>query len=237
MKYLLTIAALIAAGTANAAPICGAGTYNTYTAVGFECEIDGALFSNFSYPATPNGGDLAEADITVTPLSGPNSVGFRFTANFSSTGTVNGPGNFEGMIAEQYRFFFDVSLPGGLITDARTNITGGSVSSPNVQKPSSYLVALLIANDAALASVGSNTPGQTATQALNTARTNINVDTFVQLTGGTSIGSTPPFGVGEFDSFDNIFLYELNEVPEPGSAGLLLIALAAGGALQRLRTS
>jgi hypothetical protein len=229
MKYPVIAAMLFVASSANAAITCVAGTYDTYTAAGFECEIDGAVFSNFSFPATPNGGDLEESDILVTPLSGPNFVGLRFTANFSATGGANGAGMFEGQVAEQYRFFYHINLAGGEFFNATVDIDGGSTFNPNPSKPSGYLVGLSVANDGAGASVLQNTPGQTDTGTLFTARSFISIDTLAQVIGGASASQVAPFGVGEFDSFDNTFEYELDDViiPEPGTAALMLVGLAA----------
>jgi len=239
MKYLIALAAIfIAAGRVQGAITCPAAPYSTYTALGFSCEINGAFFSNFEFPATPNGGDLTPGDITVSPLSALDSVGLRFSANFSATGTFDGPGNSEGQVAEQYRFFFDVSVPGGVFTDATANIAGGSLFSPNAQKPSGYFVGLVVANDGAGAFVLDDTPGQTDTQALNTARTNIGIDTTAQVGGGASNSSTGgPFGTGEFDSFDNVFQYEITPVPEPGSAVMLAMAGAIGLLLRGRHTT
>jgi hypothetical protein len=226
MRYAIAlVATLFAAGNVHAAITCPTASYATYTAAGFSCEIDGAFFSNFSFPATPNGGDLMESDISVSPLSALNSAGLRFTAGFSATGTFNGPGGSEGQVAEQYRFFYNVSVPGGLFTDVTARIAGGSLFSPNPQKPSGYFVGLVVANDGAGAFVLDDTLGQTDTQALNTARTNISIDTTAQVGGGASVSpAAGPFGVGEFDSFDNVFLFQPAEVPEPKSMAMMMVA-------------
>jgi hypothetical protein len=238
MKHLHSLvgAMLLTPGVALAAPACVSASYSTYTAIGFECEINGAVFSNFTYPATPNGGDLLAGDITVSPLSTLNSVGLRFTAAFSASGLPNGPGNFEGQFVEQYRFIYQVFLPAGVFVSATTNINGGSVFSPNAQKPSGYLAAMSVANDGASAIVGNNTPGQTETNALFTARANITADTLAQLTGGASaVGTAAPVGIGEYDSFDNVFQYRTADVPEPQTAAMIVLALAAGVRAARFR--
>jgi hypothetical protein len=238
MKHLHTMigALMLTSGSAFAAPACVSASYSTYTSVGFECEINGAVFSNFTYPATPNGGDLLAGDITVSPLSALNSVGLRFAANFSASGLPNGPGNFEGQFVEQYRFIYQVSIANGLFHSATTNINGGSVFSPNAQKPSGYLAAMSVANDGASAIVGNNTPGQTETNALFTARANITADTLAQLTGGASaVGTAAPVGIGEYDSFENVFQYRAADVPEPQTAAMMMLALAAAGLVVRRR--
>lgn len=233
--FPLTILVLALQATSQAAPICVAATYNTYTAAGFECEIDGAIFNNFSFPPTSASGDLAASDILVTPLSGPNAVGLRFTAPFSATGAANGAGPAEGLVSEQYRFFFDVTLGGGVFTNATASIAGGSLFSPNPAKFGGYFVGLVVDNDGAGAFPNASTPGQSETVALNTARSFISIDTLAQVTGGASASSVAPFGVAEFDSFDNIFTYSLNPVPEPATAGLIGAALIALGLLRKAR--
>src|SRR6185312_11175275 len=53
------------------APACVAQAYSNFLAAGFECEINAAVFSNFSFSTMESGPNMAldASEITVSPLS------------------------------------------------------------------------------------------------------------------------------------------------------------------------
>jgi hypothetical protein len=232
--------ALLATVAASAAPLCVSAPLSTYTAAGFECEIDSALFSDFSFFATGSVTTTAldEDEITVSPLSGLNQVGLRFEGDFESTGNPNGPGPAEGNLNVSYRFFFDVDRPFSEFVSATTILNNPFRFSPNPLKFGAVLAGKSIANDGALASVLDTDPDLMETANLNTPRQMIAIDELLSLTGGASAeGTVAPVGFVTLDSVDNLFTYQ-TVVPEPGVLSLLaggMVLLAAVMAHRRPR--
>jgi hypothetical protein len=75
-------------GTAAfAAPMCQSGTLASYLGAGFTCTEDNGILSFKDFAYTPPEGGLSAAQITVSPLDMPGSVGFLFTGSFAS---ING---------------------------------------------------------------------------------------------------------------------------------------------------
>lgn len=218
----------------QAAP-CAAGPYSGYTVAGFSCEVDGASFSNFSFflQASGAGNVLTTDDIIVSPVTGVDTVGLRFSGDFSATGAANGVGPAEGIRINAYRFFYDVTRPGSVFTDIGVELTNPSRFAPNPLKFGGIQGFNLAANDAALAIADDLGGGLLDFTALNADRLVVMSDNTLQLAGGASAAGTAlPVGFAEVDAVDFLYVYRVEEVPTPASLLLLgtgLIALGLGG--------
>lgn len=212
-----------------AAP-CASQPYSIYIAGGFTCEINGAVFSNFSFSSMDSGPNVAllASEINVSPLTAASSVGLRFAADFNASGGPNGPGPAQGIFIEQYRFIYQVTRPDSEFISATVRLNSPTRFSPNPLKFGAVLSAKSIANDGATAIVDDQDPGLTDVGLLNTPRTTIFVDELLQLAGGASaVNTVAPVGVVTLQSSDNLFTYQL-VVPEPAS---WLLCVAGAGAL------
>lgn len=210
------------------APVCVAQPYSNFLAAGFECEIDAAVFSNFSFSSMDSGPNtaLAASEITVSPLSSASSVGLRFAADFNASGGANGPGPAQGIFIEAYRFLFQVTRPDSEFVSTTVRLNNPTRFSPNPAKFGAVLSGKVISNDGATAIVDDQDPGLTDTGILNTPRTTIFVDELLQLSGGASaMGTVAPVGNVTLESSDNLFTYQLL-VPEPAAWLMCLVSLA-----------
>ncbi len=224
--------AVASTAAVSAAPLCTSASLSAYLVAGFECEIDGAVFSEFdlfttgSITTTP----LDAGEITVSPLSAANQVGLRFAGDFESTGTVSGPGPAQGNLNVSYRFFFTVERPFSEFISTTTALNNPFRFSPNALKFGSILSGKSITNDGALASVTDTDPDLMDTGFLFTPRQKITIDELLSLTGGASAdGAQAPVGFVTLDSVDNLFDYRTT-VPEPGTlllfgGGIFAVAL------------
>lgn len=132
------------------APACVAQPYSNYIAAGFECEINAAVFSNFSFSSMDSGPNtaLAASEITVSPLSSASSVGLRFAADFDASGGANGPGPAQGIFIEAYRFLFQVTRPDSEFVSTTVRLNNPTRFSPNPAKFGGVLSGKVIGNDA-----------------------------------------------------------------------------------------
>lgn len=213
----LVLAAALSA-TLQGAP-CVSQPYSNFIAAGFTCEINAAVFSNFSFSALDSGPNIAlnAAEITVSPLSSSNTVGLRFAADFNASGGANGPGPAQGIFIEQYRFLYQVTRPDSEFVSTTVRLNNPTRFSPNPLKFGAVLSGKLISNDGVTAIVDDQDAGLTATGFLNTPRTTIGVDELLQLSGGASaMGTAAPVGNVTLESSDNLFTYQL-VVPEPST--------------------
>ncbi len=228
----LFCAVLLAPG-AQAAPLCASAALANYLAAGFECEIDQAVFSDFSFQT--QGGltvDHLNADeIDVSPLSGINEVGLRFSGDFEAEGGPNGPGPAAGIRIAAYRFLYQVTRPNSQFVSATAAIDPAyTFNFVNPLKFGGLLLGKSIANDGASASalVNLNTAQPSDSTLLNTPRQNIQVDDLWQLSGGASAaGSNAPVGYVAAGYVDNLFAFENVAVPEPATMALLFACLLA----------
>lgn len=236
---LLAAAAFTAASAASAAPLCATATLDNYLVGGFECEIDSAVFSNFTF--SNNGGGagvpvLDATEITVDPLSGLDEVGLRFSGDFFTEGGPNGPGPAEGLRVAQYRFIYDVTRLNSEFFSASTVIDPAyEFNWVNPAKFGGILLGKSITNDGALASslinLGTTEPNDTAF--LNTPRESIGVDDTFQLTGGASLPGSLQVGNVSAGFIENRFAYTEDEaIPEPSTWTMLL---GAGALLYGIR--
>ncbi len=239
MKLFLPLAvALAAASPAAAAPMCASAALSNYLAAGFECEIDSAVFSNFSF--FTGGGvsvpKLGAGEITVSPISAANQVGLRFSGAFEAEGGPNGPGPAEGNRVAQYRFIYDVTRANSLFFDATSVIDPGyTYTFVNDLKFGAIVLGRSINNDGASASAigNKNTVDRIDTTLLFTPRESIGVDDLFTLTGGASLpGTTSPVGFVSAGYIENIFSYQSEAIPEPATWSMLL---GAGSLLLLLR--
>ena len=226
MIRLLSLVLLVTGTTftLRAAPVCVSQPFSNFLVAGFACEVNAAVFSNFTFATMDSGPNVAldATQITVSPLQSGASVGLRFAAAFDASGLPNGPGPAEGLAIEQYRFLYQVTRADSLFTSATVTLNNPTRFSPNPAKFGGVLSAKSIANDGATAITNDQDPDLTDTGVLFTPRTTINVDELLQLTGGASAaGTTSPVGNVTLGSSDNLFSYRL-VVPEP-SAGLLCL--------------
>lgn len=226
MLRIISLVALIAGTTLSigAAPICVSQSYSNYIVAGFECEINSAVFSNFSFSAMDSGPNVAldASQITVSPLQSGMSVGLRFAGDFNASGGANGPGPAQGIFIEQYRFLYQVTRPDSVFVSTTVHLNNPTRFSPNPAKFGAVLSAKSIANDGVTAITDDQDPDLTDTGFLFTPRTNISVDELLQLAGGASaMGTVAPVGNVTLQSSDNLFAYQL-VVPEP-STSLLCI--------------
>lgn len=235
---MFATAAALVVSPAAAAPMCVSGTLSTYLAAGFECEIDQAVFGNFSFQT--QGGltvpHLTADEITVSPISGPNQVGLRFSGDFEAQGGPNGPGPAEGIRIAAYRFLYDVTRANSEFFSATTNIDPNyTFVFFNPLKFGGILAGKSIANDGALASalINSSTTMPSDATLLNTPRQSISVDDLFQLSGGASAaGTAAPVGFVSAGYMENVFEFEEIPIPEPSSWTMLL---GAGALLLGLR--
>ena len=213
----------------QAAPACVAQPYSNFLAAGFECEIDAAVFSNFSFSSMDSGPNTAldASQITVSPLSSAFSAGLRFGADFDASGGPNGPGPAQGIFIEQYRFLYQVTRPDSEFASTTVRLNNPTRFSPNPAKFGGVLSGKVISNDGATAIVDDQDADLTDTGILNTSRTTIFVDELLQLSGGASaMGTVAPVGNVTLESSDNLFTYQL-VVPEPSTWLLCLAGPAA----------
>lgn len=211
------------------APACVVQSYSNFLAPGFECEINAALFSNFSFSSIDSGPNTAldASQITVSPLSSASSIGLRFAADFNASGGPNGPGPTQGIFIEQYRFLYQVTRPDSEFVSTTVRLNSPTRFSPNPAKFGGVLSGKVISNDGATAIVNDQDVGLTDTGILNTPRTSIFVDELLQLSGGASaMGTVAPVGNVTLESSDNLFTYQL-VVPEPSAWLLCLVGSAA----------
>ena len=211
------------------APLCVAQPYSNFLAAGFECEINAAVFSNFSFSSMDSGPNTAldASQITVSPLSSASSVGLRFAAAFDASGGANGPGPAQGIFIEAYRFLYQVTRADSEFVSTTVRLNNPTRFSPNPAKFGGVLSGKVISNDGATAIVDDQDVGLTDTGILNTPRTTIFVDELLQLSGGASaMGTVAPVGNVTLESSDNLFTYQL-VVPEPSTWLLCLLGSAA----------
>lgn len=114
-RIVLLIALVVGLSSLAYADSCAVGTFgvSSYGAPGFSCTIGDLTFSNFSYtPAGSNG--LSGAQVTVTPLTGGNELGFMFTAGWGAASN------------QSYDSFIDytITAPSAEISDLVLSIGG-----------------------------------------------------------------------------------------------------------------
>ena len=229
--------ALLAGAASSAAPLCVTAPLATYVAAGFECEIDAAVFSNFSFLGTGSitTAALTAAQIEVTPLSGSDQVGLRFSGRFESTGAADGDGPAAGNLAVTYRIIYDVDRPGSEFIAATTVIYDPVRFSPNLLKFGGVVVGKHIANDGATAITNDVDPDLMEMTFLFNPRQMVIVDDLVTLIGGASAeGTTEPPGFVTLSAFDNVLDYQAI-IPEPATLSLLAVAGVAFVILRRRR--
>jgi hypothetical protein len=240
MKLFLGIAAAcIFAMTASAAP-CASAPLSTYLAAGFECEIDSAVFSDFSFALQNDSSDtvaLTEDEITVSPLSAGNRLGLRLAGDFAAVGAVNGPGPTDGLRNITYRFMFDITRPATLFTNVIAQLNGPSRFSPDPFEFGGIFASNNITNDGALAIAHDDDPGFMDDDSLNTPREPIFVDALINLTGGGSLaGTMAPVGSVTLRSADLLYDFEPAVVPEPGTWAICVSGLGLLFAFRRRRS-
>jgi hypothetical protein len=242
MLFRSLLGQLLLASLAVAAPVCSVATLENYATDGFTCEIDGAVFSDFSFSSI--GGSppvlLTASEITVNPVSGFNYLGLRFDADFLGVGLPNGPGPAEGLRNSTYRIFYTVRDPTKLFNIVEAEVDGGERFAPNPLKFGGYLAAANVTNDGALAIVDFEDVDQLDLDPLNSIRSLLNMDTTLSLTGGASaVGSISPVGFVSFQSMETRLLYEPVDVviPEPNTLSLIGLTLLAFPAIRYLRRS
>jgi hypothetical protein len=240
MRLLLLCFSLVSAATSLFGAACVSAPLSTYTVLGFTCEVGTAVFSDFEFQLqnAGGGGILDEDDITVSPLIAVGTVGLRFAADFTSTGGPNGAGPAEGIRVNEYRFFFDVTRPGSVLTSVGAIMNDPDRLAPNPLKIGNIIASNYAANDAALAIADDDDADLTDFDTLNSERVLVNADTMIHLAAGASAaGTTTPVGTASLSSADFLFTYrELDSpVPEPGTWVLSLSSLAALLVYRRLR--
>ena len=231
MKRLLFSLILVTALTSalRGAPACVSQPYSNLIAAGFECEINAAVFSNFSFSSLDSGPNTAldESQITVSPLLSGFTVGLRFAADFDASGGPNGPGPAQGIFLEQYRFLYRVTRPDSEFISTTVRLNNPTRFSPNPAKFGSVLSGKVISNDGATAIVDDQDGDLMDTGILNTPRTTIFVDELLQLSGGASaMGTMAPAGNVTLESSDNLFTYQ-TVIPEPRTWILCCAGIAA----------
>jgi hypothetical protein len=227
---LAALAVVLFATQLSAAPLCSSAALSTYSAAGFSCEINGALFENFSFsslgsaPPVP----LTDDEINVVPIFGAGFLGLRFEGNFEGIGRPNGAGPAEGLNSTQYRIMYTVTDLGKLFNAITAEVEGGERFAPNPLKFGNYVVGSNVTNDGALAILTFDDIDQVDNDTLNSARTFVSIDNTITMTGGASaVGSVAPVGTVSFDAFESRLAYDV-VVPEPATfllIGTVLIAL------------
>jgi uncharacterized protein (TIGR03382 family) len=212
----------------------------TYTAAGFSCEVNSAVFSDFSFflQNSGGGGVLGQDDITVSPLIEPGIVGLRFAGEFQSTGGPNGPGPAQGIRINEYRFFFDVTRPGSVFTSVGSRLNDPVRIVQNPLKFGNIFASNLAANDGAQSFADDDDPDLTAFETLNTERLVVSVDNLIHLAAGASAeGTVAPVGFVSLASADYLYTYRATgpEVPEPGTWMLGVLGFAVLVAARRGR--
>ena len=240
MRLILLLAATIIAASLSYAAPCLPAPLSTYTAAGFTCEVGTAEFSEFSFFLQNGGaGDLlGEDDITVSPLSEPGAVGFRFSGEFQATGGPNTPAPAGGLRTNEYRFFFEVAKPGSEFLSVISRLNDPLRIVYNPFKFGAIFAANYAANDGAVAIAHDDDPGLIATEALNSERSSISSDLLLHISAGASAeGTTSPVGYASLASGDFLFEYRdlPPEIPEPSSWLMGLSALGGLGVLRYLR--
>lgn len=237
--YLLGLIALAAATPTIAAP-CVSAALNTYTAAGFTCEVDSAIFSDFNFVVQTSGaGDiLDESDITVAPIIEMGIVGLSFSGDFQSTGGPNGMGPAEGNRTNEYRFFFEVTRPGSIFTAVGSRLNDPVRIVQNPLKFGSIFATNYATNDGAQSFAFDTDADLTDFATLNTERLTVPVDNIIHLTAGASAaGTIAPVGFASLESAD--FLYEYRvldaEIPEPSTWALCISGLGVMAFYRRRR--
>jgi hypothetical protein len=236
----LVMAAGLTASIPMASAPCVSAPLSTYTVAGFSCEVNSAVFSDFSFflQNSGGGGILDEDDITVSPLIEAGAVGLRFAGDFEATGGPNGPGPAEGIRVNEYRFFFEVTRPGSVFTSVASRLNNPVRIVQNPMKFGNIFASTLATNDGALAIADDDDPDLTDVDALNMERVVVPVDNLIHLAAGASAaGTDAPVGFASLDSADYLYTYRETGpvIPEPGAWVLCFSGLAALIASRRLR--
>jgi hypothetical protein len=239
MRAVCLLAVASATAISLIAAPCVPASLSTYTAAGFTCEVDSAVFSDFDFLLQNGGaGDvLGEDDITVSPLVEPGAFGLRFAGDFQATGGPNGDGPAEGIRSNEYRFFFSVTRPGSVLTSVGARLNDPLRLVYNPLKFGNIFTANHAANDGAQAFADDDDPDLTEFDTLNSERVFVNADNLLQLAAGASgEGTVAPVGFASLGSADYLYTYrEVAVVPEPGTWGLGLVGVVVLAVVRRLR--
>jgi hypothetical protein len=234
------VASVIIAVPLSAAP-CVSAPLTTYTAVGFSCEVNSAIFSNFGFFLQNSGGGdvLGEGDITVSPVIEPGIVGLRFAGEFQATGGPNGPGPAQGIRINEYRFFFDVSRPASMFTSVGSRLNDPLRIVQNPLKFGNIFASNLATNDGAQSFAEDDDPDLTDFDTLNSERIVVFGDNLIHLAAGASAeGTVAPVGFVSLSSADYLYTYrEVGpEIPEPSTWVLCLSSFVVMVVLRRGRS-
>lgn len=240
MRLILLVAAIVFAAFSSIAAPCLPAPLSTYTAAGFTCEVDAAVFSDFSFfLQNDDAGDvLGEDDITVSPLTEAGAVGLRFSGAFQATGGPDEPSAAGGIQINEYRFFFEVTRAGSVLTSVISTLNDPQRVVYNPLKFGNIFASNNATNDGALSIADDDDPDLTDDDTLNSERLFVTADTLIHLAAGASAeGTVAPVGYASISSADFLFGYrELPpEVPEPGSWLMGLSAIACLAGYHRLR--
>ena len=224
-------ASFVAAIPLSAAP-CVPAPLTTYSAAGFSCDVDSAVFSGFSFfLQNGTGGNLlGESDITVSPLVDAGRVGLRFAGDFQATGGPNGPGPAQGLRSNIYRFFFEVNRPGSVFTSVGSRLNDPVRIVRNPLKFGGIFASNYASNDGAQSFAFDDDPDLTEFVTLNSERMTVTLDNLINLAAGASAeGTVSPVGFASLSSADYVYTYREIEpaIPEPGTWLLCLAGLAA----------
>jgi hypothetical protein len=241
MRLVLLLICSIFSLTSMVGAPCVSAPLSTYTAAGFSCDVDSAVFSDFSFFLQNGGGGdiLGEDDITVSPVIEMGIIGLRFSGEFQSTGGPDGPGPAQGIRINEYRFFFEVTRPGSVFTSVGSRLNDPVRIVQNPLKFGNIFASNQASNDGAQSFADDDDPDLTEFDTLNSERVVVTADNLIHLAAGASAeGTVAPVGFASLASADYLYTYRevTPEIPEPSTWMLVLSSVAVLILGRRLRS-
>jgi hypothetical protein len=209
------------------APACVSQPYSSFIIAGFECEINAAVFSNFSFSSQDSGPNTAldASQITVSPLTFASTVG-RLALTSTPAAVRMDPVPPKASSSSSTVFSTRSPAPAANLSAPLCSLTSLPASAPTQPNSATYYPARSLPTAQRQLSTRSG-PGLMDTGLLNTPCTLIFVDELLQLSGGASAMTTvAPVGNVTLGSSDNLFTYQL-VIPEPSTWFLCLTAIGA----------